>query len=350
MFKKLTLSAVAIALLASTTACNSTADVATTDADSSAAAEAPGAGVIVRPSNSDWSEEQFLTEVVNIGLAKLGYEVEDIQQVDYAALHVSMANGDLDYTTGFYDPLQTSFFDNAGGDEKLEKMGEIILGGGIQGLLVDKKTADEYNITNIEQLKDPAIAKLFDADGDGKANIAGCQAGWKCNEIIDHQIEVFGLKDTAQQDVGAYPALIADVLTRYSQGSPILYYAYSPHWLLSELKPGEDAIWLKVDSTELPGDLAALTESDTTVDGKNLGFPRSNQRIVASQAFIDENPVAKRWFEVVSIPVDDVNAESALIKDGENSQDDIRRHAEEWVDNNSELFEGWLQEARQANG
>lgn len=350
MLKKLTRSIVALTLLTSVGACNSTPESTTDSSESSTETSAPGAGVVVRSSNSDWIEEQFLTEIVNIGLENLGYEVEEIQQAEYAAIQVSMANGDIDYTTGFYDPISNAFFENAGGDDKLEKIGQIILGGGVQAIFIDKKTADEYEITNLEQFQDPEIAQLFDIDGDGKANLAGCQAGWECGNVIDHQIEAFGLKDTVQQDQGGYAALIADVLTRQSQGEPVLYYAYSPHWLLSKLKPGEDAILLEVPFTAVPDSLADVTESDTTVDGKNLGFPILTQRIVASQTFVDENPIAKRLFEVIAIPVEDLNIESSVINDGEDSPEDIRRHAEEWVDNNSELFEGWLQEARQADG
>ncbi|MBP0020967.1 MAG: hypothetical protein J7647_25840 [Cyanobacteria bacterium SBLK] len=29
---------------------------------------------------------------------------------------------------------------------------------------IDKKTAEEHNITSLEQFKDPEIAKLFDSD------------------------------------------------------------------------------------------------------------------------------------------------------------------------------------------
>lgn len=339
MLKKLTLSGVAITLLATSIgACKSTPEATPDSSNGATDALAPGAGVTVRSSNSTWIEEQFLTEIVNIGLERLGYEVEDIKQVDYAALHVSMANGDLDYTPGFYEPAHDSFFNDAGGEEKLEKVGEVVIGGGAHGILVDKKTADEYQLSRLDQLQDSDLAQLFDTDGDGRANLAGCQAGWKCNELIEEQIEVSNLKDTVQQEQGAYEALIADVLARQSQGESILYYAYSPHWLLSKLKPGEDVTWLEVVPT------------DDSADDDHPGFPINKQRIAASQAFIDENPVAKRWFEVVAIPADDVNAESARISDGEDSPDEIRRHAEEWVENNLELFEGWLEEARKAAG
>ena len=46
--------------------------------------------------------------------------------------------------------------------------------GALQGYLIDKKTRDKYGIKSIEQLKDPKLAKLFDIDGDGKADLTGC--------------------------------------------------------------------------------------------------------------------------------------------------------------------------------
>ncbi|OLT68771.1 hypothetical protein BI334_30540 [Moorena producens 3L] len=35
-----------------------------------------------------------------------------------------------------------------------------------------------WNTIKPEQLKNPKIAKLFDSDGDGKANLTGCNPGW----------------------------------------------------------------------------------------------------------------------------------------------------------------------------
>ncbi|MEM8638039.1 MAG: glycine betaine/L-proline ABC transporter substrate-binding protein ProX [Cyanobacteria bacterium P01_G01_bin.54] len=343
MFKKLRFFILAVTLFVSLGACQS--PESTAEKRKAINPASPGEGTTVRASNSDWIEEQFLTEIINIGLEDLGYTLEEIRQADYAALNVSIANGDLDYTVGFYRPGHDAFFENAGGEEKLEILGQVVLGGGIQGILIDKETAEAYAINNLRQLQDPEIAKLFDSDGDGKANLVGCQVGWKCGEIIDHQIEAFNLGDTVEHIQGAYSALIADVLARHSQNEPVLYYAYNPHWLLSTLKPGEDATWLEVPFTTLPEDFSSLSEVDTTVDGKNLGFPIIVQHVLANQTFIDENPVARRWFEVVEIPVADVNAESILIKDGEDSPEEIRRHAEAWIENNQSLFDSWLKAA-----
>lgn len=62
---------------------------------------------------------------------------------------------------------------NVYGDKKFYREG-VFVNGAAQGYLIDKKTADQYKITNIAQLKDPKIAKLFDTNGDGKADLTYC--------------------------------------------------------------------------------------------------------------------------------------------------------------------------------
>ena len=121
--------------------------------------------------------------------------------------------------------------------------------------------------------------------------------------------------------------------------------AYAPHWVLLQLELGKDVVPLEVPFTSLPADLASMTETDTTVNGKNLGFPVSQQILLANQQFVDEHPVARAWFKQVEIPVEAMNAESLRIQEGEDTPEDIRIHAEEWVSGNRALFEGWLEEA-----
>ncbi|WP_293056745.1 hypothetical protein [Okeania sp. SIO2B3] len=47
------------------------------------------------------------------------------------------------------------------------------------------------------------------------------------------------------------------------------------------------------------------------------------------------------------IPVADINAESLRIKNGEDKLEDILRHAQEWVKNNQQKYDSWLEIARQ---
>lgn len=307
----------------------------------------PGQAVSIRSAHSSWIDERFQIEIVNMGLEKLGYKIASPKELDYPALYLAIANGDLDYSTVYYDPAHQLFFENAGGQAKLQPVG-IITPDGIAGYQIDKKTATKYNIKNIAQLQDPKLAKLFDSDGDGKANLVGCNPGWACELAIDHQIKAYGLEQTVEQDRGNYAALMADAIARYQQGQSIIFFAYNPHWIGAVFQPDRDVVWLEVPFTSLPESMGKITEKDTVMNGKNLGLVRTQQRIVANPNFLAKNPVAKRWFELVKIPVADMNAESLRIKNGENRVKDIRRHAAEWVSKNQAQFDSWLAQAKQA--
>ena len=305
--------------------------------------------VRIRSAHSNWIEEKFQTEIVNIGLEKLGYQIEPVKEIDYPAIYLSIANEDLDYSVINYEIAHEEFYQNSGGDEKLEKVG-LLVSPTVGGYQIDKKTAARYNITNIEQLKDPKISQLFDSDGDGKANLTGCNPGWGCELVIEHHLDAYQLRKTIEHDKGQYSALIADAITRYNNGKPILYFAYNPHWISSILKPDEDVVWLEVPFTALPDSQRKLSEQGTILKGKNLGFSIGRQRIVGNRKFLSDNPVAKSWFEQVQISVEDMNAESLRIKNGESRAEQIRRHAEEWIANHQEQFDGWLESAKIAGG
>ncbi|MCH2050583.1 MAG: glycine betaine/L-proline ABC transporter substrate-binding protein ProX [Trichodesmium sp. ALOHA_ZT_67] len=305
----------------------------------------PGEGVVVRPTSGLETYGIFTTEIVNIGLEKLGYEIRGEKQLNVPAMHLAVSNGDLDFAGTHWEASHQEFFDNNGGEEKLERLGTLI-SNSTMGYQIDKKTADKYNITNISQLKEPKIAKLFDSDGDGKANLIGCTAGWACERVINHHLEVYGLEDTVEQIQGNYSSLLADILVRYRQGKPILFFAWKPHWFSSILREGENVEWLSVPFTSLVGTMENFTEKDTLFNDKNIGFPIDNVRILANKKFLKANPVAKRLFEQIEIPLEDVSIEQEKVKNGENKPIDIRHHAEEWIVNHQGLFDSWLEIAK----
>jgi len=78
----------------------------------------------------------------------------------------------------------------------------------------------------------------------------------------------------------------------------------------------------------------------------NLGFEFSDIRVVASVAFLEENPAAKALFEVVKIPLADISRQNARMHAGENTEEDIQRHAAEWVEENEEMVDTWLEVAK----
>jgi len=302
----------------------------------------PGKGIKVQALQSSVAEETFQTMLVDAALEKLGYAPQPIKEVDYPAAHIAIANGDATFLAVHWDPLHQDYYDNAGGDAKLLRTGQYA-GPAAQGYLIDKATAEKYRITNIGQLAAPAIARLFDQDGDGKADLTGCNPGWGCEAMIEHHLDAYKLRSTVKHVQGSYAALIADTIGRNKRGKPILYYTWTPYWVSGVLVPGKDVVWLQVPFSANP-----QKANTRLADGSDYGFSVNTTRIVVNRAWAEKNPAAVKLFEVMRLPIADISAQNERMRAGENTQADIARHTAGWIKFHQQLFDGWIAQARTA--
>ncbi|WP_240164616.1 glycine betaine/L-proline ABC transporter substrate-binding protein ProX [Pantoea sp. Ap-967] len=309
-----------------------------------ASTEKPGEGVKVTPIFPPIAEERFRGEIAMQGLRELGYKVQEPKETEYAVMMVALANGDADFTVHLWNTLHDPFYQKAGGDRDLVKAGDV-MNDVVQGYLIDKKTADAYNIKSLEDFKKPEIAKLFDIDGDGKADLTGCNPGWGCEITTEFQLKEYGLNKTVNNNRGSYFALMADTITRYKAGQPIFYYTWIPQWISSVLVIGKDVVWVPVPYTALPD---GNNNADTTYDGKNLGFAKDTIKSVVNKEFAEENPAALKFLSVFNIKPEDESAQNLKMQQGENKAADVTRHAKEWIAAHRQQFDGWLQASRDA--
>lgn len=298
----------------------------------------------IQPLQSTIVEEKFQTLIVNKALEELGYKVNPTKEVDYNVAFTSIANGDATFMAAHWLPLQADKFANAGGEAKLYRQGTFV-DGAVQGYMIDKKTADEYNITNLAQLKDPKLAKLFDIDGNGKADLTGCSPGWSCEHAVNQHIDGYGLTETVEQNQGNYAALIANTLAHYRSGKPVLYYTWTPYWVSGVLQPGKDVVWLQLPTKPNAGKTVIHTNLS---NGKNYGFPMSSMHILANKTFTDTHPDVAKLFAIMQIPVGDISAQNMAMRNGQDSPKDIERHADAWIKHHRAQFDNWLAQARAA--
>ncbi|MGR4867925.1 glycine betaine/L-proline ABC transporter substrate-binding protein ProX [Variovorax sp. LARHSF232] len=303
----------------------------------------PGKGIAVTPVKSSLAEESFQTLLVGRALEKLGYTVEPMKDLEPATAHLAVANGDATFMANHWPILQGSFYANSGGDAKLYRKGSYS-DGAVQGYMIDRKTAEQYHITNIEQMKEPKIAALFDADGDGTADLTGCNPGWGCELSIEHQLTAYKLRGKITHKQGSYAALMADTISRYKAGKSIFYYTWTPYWVSAVLRPGKDVVWLQV-----PFSATEAKDMDTMQpNGRNYGFPPDKQQIVANKAFANENPAAAKLFEIMKLPIGDIGAQNLRMSQGQNSEQDIERQVDGWIRAHQKQFDGWIATARAA--
>ena len=148
-----------------------------------------------------------------------------------------------------------------------------------------------------------------------------------------------------------WPQLLAE----YKAGEPIFFYTWAPNWTIFKLKPGADVMWINVPEI-LPKESQMAGKDRMEVSGVEgavsdpikLGFVVSDIQVVANKNFIAKNPAAKRFFEVFTLPLGDINEQNTKMNEGEKSQKDIEGHVDQWISNNQETWDGWLAEARAA--
>ena len=148
---------------------------------------------------------------------------------------------------------------------------------------------------------------------------------------------------------------MAAALAEYKAGEPIFFYTWAPNWTIFKLKPGKDVMWINVPKT-IPKDSQMKGKDRMEVSGIEgavsdpikLGFVVSDVRIVANKKFMADNPAATKFFELFTLPLSDINEQNTRMNEGEKSQKDIERHADEWIAKNKATWNSWLDEARKA--
>lgn len=273
------------------------------------------------------TDHQLIYEVIEEGLTALGYKNNEMLTGAYPAIHLSIGQGDADYTAVHWKPLHNEFFENGGGDDALVRAGPMYTNA-MQAYFIDKATADKYSITSLEQMKQPEIKALFDTDGDGMANLTGCNPGWGCEKVVEHHLDAYDLRDDINHDKGAYFALMADTIERYKAGQPIFYTTWAPNWIMGTLKEGEDVVWLNAPFSSLPGDQGADT---AWPDGRNPGFGSNDNYVLVNKEFANANPKAMAFFDGLRIPVADLSAMMTRMNSGENSPEQLEQIARDWI-------------------
>ena len=287
-------------------------------------------------------------------MEELGYDASKPKDLQNPIFYKSVALGDVDYWTNGWLPNHESqfpknFYDTAG------IYGYVVKAGGLQGYLVSKREVDKFNIKSLDDFKRPEVIKAFDSNGNGKADLTACPPGWGCENVIAWHMKVYDLGDYINPIKASYEAGMASALGAYKSGDPIFFYTWAPNWTIFKLKPGKDVMWINVpkiipkESQESAVDRMTVSGVEGAVtDPVKLGFVVSDIRVVANKKFVNANPAAKKFFEVFTLPLIDINEQNTRMNEGEKSQKDIERHATEWIEKNQAKWDGWLEAARNA--
>ena len=213
----------------------------------------PGEGMAVTMARGNWIETNFQNFVVQLLLEELGYEVSAPEEIAPATFYPAVAQGDYDLWASSWPLNHTPLLQGESPDggtfgDKAGYIGTMMASGALQGLLVDIPSVEQFSFTTLGELLDnPDAVAHFDSDGDGKADINGCDDGWGCQKVINDTLANNGWDDRAAQISATHSALFAESQASYAAGGPVLQYVWTPTAFVGKLVPGRDVLWLSIE-------------------------------------------------------------------------------------------------------
>ncbi|WP_420453054.1 glycine betaine/L-proline ABC transporter substrate-binding protein ProX [Ilumatobacter sp.] len=313
----------------------------------------PGAATELRVARPTWDTGWFQAEILVALLRELGYDASDPVTYDNEGFYDGLVDGDVDVWANGWFPLHDPF---VGERPEIVALGSEVDDGALQGYVIDRATVERLGIEDLGDLADPEVAEVFDTDGDGLADLIGCELEWTCGPIVDHHLEAYGLSGTVEQVQGSYGPLMQTTVDRAARGEPVLAYTFTPNWTTGELVAGDDVAWVPVPFASLPAELAdqesAIEVADVQgclADPCAMGFAPNDIRAVTARRIVDEHPAVARLLVDLRIPLDDIEAQNARLVSDRPDADDIALHAREWISANRSTVDGWMESATRAH-
>jgi glycine betaine/proline transport system substrate-binding protein len=288
----------------------------------------------VRMARANWDTGYFQAEIYKQALEKMGYTVTDPKTMKPSVFYLAAAAGDLDLWVNGWFSTHDTYIKEAKG--KVKAVGNVMAKGGLQGYLVDKKTADKFGIKSVMDIK--KHAKQFDSNGDGKADMVACPPGWGCEKQITKHFAELGLGDFINPVQADYSASMADAIAKYKNGKSILVYTWTPNWTVGALKLGKDIVWIDVPYSKTK----SVKVPNATKSKINMGFGADDIRAAANVDFLKANPKIEKMLKKASIPLADIAAQNLKMNAGEKSEKAIKKHASAWIKANQSTFDSWV--------
>lgn len=307
----------------------------------------PGAGKSVTMARGNWIETNFQNAVVQQLLQEIGYDVSQPEEIAPATFFPAAAQGDFDLWASTWplnhDPLADGESPQGGViADYVEHVGVMMASGALQGLLVDKASVDQFGFTTMDELlANPDAVAHFDSDGDGKADINGCDDGWGCQKVINDTIDQNGWGDQIAQVSATHSALFAESQASFESGGPVLQYVWTPTAFVGKLVPGRDVLWLSIDpGSTLPGQDGVSEVGDAcTASPCTTGFTPSDIVVTANSEWLEANPAAKALLEGFKMDPVAVAVQAVAIDAGANSEQDIADAAAKWIADNRDTLD-----------
>ncbi len=205
---------------------------------------------------------------------------------------------------------------------------------GTQQMYVPAYMADRVN--TVEHLLDPEVAAMFDKDGNGKGEYWAGDAGWKSTRMWQVKFKSYGLTDLWEPEILPDATFKAQLKTAIQREQPILFYYWTPEWIHAAY----DIVAIEEPGrTEGCEDLHLDQEDWLEASHYNCATSDASIYVAYSKSLEDRNPAAAKFLSQIKLDPDVVNQWILMV--GRDKMDP-RDVAEDWVNDNMDIVNGWI--------
>jgi glycine betaine/proline transport system substrate-binding protein len=257
--------------------------------------------------NIGWDENIALSNLTKVLLEdELGYDSVELQTLDVGPLFQGVGSGDLDAFQDVWMPNHQNYMEQVG--ENVEQLDPWYL------------SETRYGIAVPHYMED--IRSLEDLNEAGVSHITGIEPGAAFHaQIRDVVIPEYDLDLELVES--STPAMLAELERAYQNEEPIVFLAWSPHWMNAEY----DFHYLE-DPKNAQGEFDEPSQLSTIV--------RADLQ--------EDDPVAYAFLDAIEMDEEQMNSLQAEIQ----AADDEIEGVNNWLEDNRDAVDPWVEAARQA--
>jgi glycine betaine/proline transport system substrate-binding protein len=258
--------------------------------------------------NIGWDENVAVGYLTKVLLEdELGYEKVELRTLDVGPLYEGVGNGDLDAFQDVWLPAHNDYV--AGVEDNAELLGTWFQGTTKYGIAVPSY----MNITSLEELNDTKVDLIL-----------GIEPGAVgMTKIPEEVMPAYGLKQKLVE--APTEGMLSEVDRLYNDREEFAFIAWSPHWMNQ-----------RYDLRYLDDPKDAFEEVDNTVDLSTI----------VNAGLKEDNPVAYAFMAALTLDEEQINA----MEDEINTASDPEPGVRNWLENNRDVVQPWIDAANNAYG
>ncbi|MFS2162522.1 glycine betaine ABC transporter substrate-binding protein [Variovorax sp. Varisp62] len=293
----------------------------------------------IRFAEIGWDSGKFYTEIIRAILER-GYGCKtDTVTGSSPITQAALLSGNLDVFVEYWQG-RTESFETGAKEGRIQVVGELVEGGGLEGFYVpelvvkgDASRGIKALAPDLKTVSDLAKYKeIFkDEEDPSKGRIYNCPTGWACEKDNNQRMKAYGLEATYNNfRPGTGAALESAISSAFQRGKPIVFSYFAPSSILGKFKA------IRLEEPAFSEKCWKTIHESTVPSPCGSASPATNLSVAMTSAFARTNPDVASLVGKVRLQMPLLNGVIAEMSDKKTGADKmavafLRQHGEVWT-------------------